>query len=412
MKSTCPCTGLPVLHQQHWKADHHRQGYSTKFSLIGHDIIHGEIVSNEAVVMEYIDKELFMSVLSQNSLSGKPFNLLFDLSQVEKISFTCKKSIVDFFYNSGPPFKTLVLYSAKKEIVPILETFASIAPSRSSVVISSDYREAMDMILKPDAERAGSESEATCTSEDEEYRTLKKEFFSSLAKLSWLDLLNHPMIIPDSNNPLYPYFKALEAFQQDLREMQRQHMEKCQERKESFNRKITDKAIQFNAQTAMNNSLESQLDRKRASLTNRIESNDAELRRLKATMNRSLEPSRQLINFMEQAGFDEKTRKQITELLSKLADSTEGDEHHAASLTPEDAAFIAALQQKHPSLTERELKTCLLIKYNHSNNGIANALGVNPRGAESLRYRLHKKLGLEKGKTIKKYLFEIETDVH
>jgi len=412
MKSTCPCTGLPVLHQRQWQADHHRQGYSTKFSLIGKDIIHGEIVSDKAIVMEYIDKDVFTSVLDQNNLCGKPFYLLFDLSRVENISFSCKKSMVNFFYNSGPPFKTLALYNANKKIVPILETFSAIAPTRSSVIISRDYQEAIDMILMPDAERIGSESEATCTSEDEEYQTLKKEFFSSLAKFCWLDLLNHPIIIPDSNNTIYPYFKALEAFQQDLREMQRQHTEKCQEREESYNRKITGKAIQFNAQTAMNNSLESQLDRIRTSLTNRIESNNAELRRLKATMDQSLELSRLLINFVDQTGFGEETRKQITEHLSKLADSTQAHEHHATSLTQKNAAFRAKLQQKHPSLTQRELKICLMIKYNHRNNEIANALGVNPRGAESLRYRLHKKLGLEKGKTIKKYLFELETDVH
>jgi len=410
MKSTCPCTGLPVQYQQHWKADHHSQGYSTKFSLIGNDIIHGEIVSNEAIIMEYIDKEMFMRVLSQNNLSGKPFNLLFDLSQVEKISFSCKKSMVDFFYNSGPPFKTLVIYGAKKEIVPILETFASIAPCRSRVVISRDYQKAMDMILEPEPERAGSEK--SCAIEDEEYHTLKKEFFSSLAQFSWLDLLNHPIIIPDSNNRLFPYFKALEAFQKDLREIQRQHMEKCQEREEYYNRKITDKTIQFNAQTTMNNSLESELDRKKSSLTNRIESNDAELRRLKAKLDQSLEQKRLLIDFVDQKGFDEKSKKQITEHLDKLADSSQRHEHHAATITQKDAAFITALQQKHPSLTKRELRICLLIKYNHRNNEIANAMGVNPRGAESLRYRLHKKLGLEKGKTIKKYLLETETDLH
>lgn len=72
-------------------------------------------------------------------------------------------------------------------------------------------------------------------------------------------------------------------------------------------------------------------------------------------------------------------------------------------LTDTDTAFLALLQEKHPGLSEKELRISLLIKLNYDTREIARMSGLTKRGMETTRYRMHKKLGLEKHHSMKYY---------
>jgi DNA-binding CsgD family transcriptional regulator len=65
------------------------------------------------------------------------------------------------------------------------------------------------------------------------------------------------------------------------------------------------------------------------------------------------------------------------------------------------------LEKKHPNLNIREMKICLLVKLNYDTREIARTVGISTRGMESLRYRMHQKLGLGRHESIKSYLTEL-----
>ena len=76
-------------------------------------------------------------------------------------------------------------------------------------------------------------------------------------------------------------------------------------------------------------------------------------------------------------------------------------------LTASDSAFLSKLQRKHPNLNQRDLRICLLIKLNYDTKQIARSIGISTRGLESIRYRMHKKMGLSKHQSIKNYLTKL-----
>ncbi|MBB3698501.1 hypothetical protein KMW28_15935 [Flammeovirga yaeyamensis] len=69
--------------------------------------------------------------------------------------------------------------------------------------------------------------------------------------------------------------------------------------------------------------------------------------------------------------------------------------------------FFKALSEKHPNLKEGDLKLCGYILVNKSSKEIAPLFNITERSVELKRYRLRKKLGLEKGVTLQDYLKSI-----
>lgn len=404
----CPVSGLAVSEKTHWKAAHPHEGYLTKFSLIGQSIIHGEIVTDDDVVMDYIDINVFQTVIRESNLAGKAIHMLFNLNHVKGISLVYKKNLVNLLYNSGPVFKLLALYNADPEIYSILETLAAIVPEESTVVIVDDYHEAIQMILDSKSGKLGhapGEREG-----EEQYEACKKEFLSTLARFNWLNLFNHPITVPESTNQLYSYFKALEALQQDLREKQNFHLQEKERVTEEYKAKIDEKTILLNVQEAMNKKIESQLEREKSSLNCQIMAKEMELKRMSSIMTEKLLKVEMIRGLLEQENIEPGLKKKITCCCQELVDYYSRHEKKAEKeITAEDSSFLSKLQRKHPGLSKRDLNISLMIKQNYSTAEIAHAIGITPRGVESVRYRLHKKLGLAKHESIRDYLMDIAT---
>lgn len=70
--------------------------------------------------------------------------------------------------------------------------------------------------------------------------------------------------------------------------------------------------------------------------------------------------------------------------------------------------FISLLIAKHPSLTKGERDFCCLLKMNLSNKEIANILQIRPESVVTKKYRLAKKLNLEKDIDINQWLNTLE----
>jgi DNA-binding CsgD family transcriptional regulator len=69
--------------------------------------------------------------------------------------------------------------------------------------------------------------------------------------------------------------------------------------------------------------------------------------------------------------------------------------------------FIARLKEKHPDLTPKELRLCAYLKMNISTKEIAPLMNISIRGVEISRYRLRKKLALDKGTNLTEYILTL-----
>jgi DNA-binding CsgD family transcriptional regulator len=66
--------------------------------------------------------------------------------------------------------------------------------------------------------------------------------------------------------------------------------------------------------------------------------------------------------------------------------------------------FIAKIRQRHPNLTISEVKMCTYLKMNLSSKEMAPLLNLSVRGVETLRYRMRKKMGLDRDDNLMGYL--------
>jgi DNA-binding CsgD family transcriptional regulator len=67
-------------------------------------------------------------------------------------------------------------------------------------------------------------------------------------------------------------------------------------------------------------------------------------------------------------------------------------------------AFFQGLKDKHPTLTENELRLCAYIRIGMTSKQIAQVLSVLQESVHTSRYRLRKAIGLETSKSIEDYL--------
>ena len=68
--------------------------------------------------------------------------------------------------------------------------------------------------------------------------------------------------------------------------------------------------------------------------------------------------------------------------------------------------FLARLKGEFHNLTPNEHKLCAFLRLNLNTKDIANLMGISHRGVEIARYRLRKKLDLNKGQNLSKFILE------
>ena len=68
--------------------------------------------------------------------------------------------------------------------------------------------------------------------------------------------------------------------------------------------------------------------------------------------------------------------------------------------------FLNRLQEQFQDLTPNEQKLCVFLRLNLNTKDIANLMGISLRGVELARYRLRKKLELDTGQNLSKFILE------
>lgn len=161
------------------------------------------------------------------------------------------------------------------------------------------------------------------------------------------------------------------------------------------------------AQTETSNKKNVQdLEKEVAELKARVTFKDMELTRISTAIAEKTGKLKKLLDQIENLDLDQATKKSMKEYCLTLIDSHTIGKMINTELTEADSVFLSKLQKKHPKLNQREMRVLHLVKLNHDTRDIAQTIGISTRGLESIRYRLHKKLGLGKHQSIKTYLSE------
>ena len=140
-------------------------------------------------------------------------------------------------------------------------------------------------------------------------------------------------------------------------------------------------------------------------LQSTVESNEKELLRVSAVNLANRGPGlRNLLDQIYALDIDVTVKREMTDTCLRLIEIENFAKRNGTELTEIDAAFVAKVEKKHHGLNQRELKICLFIKLNYDTIEIARAVGISTRGMESIRYRMHRKLGLDRHDSMKTYL--------
>ncbi len=69
-----------------------------------------------------------------------------------------------------------------------------------------------------------------------------------------------------------------------------------------------------------------------------------------------------------------------------------------------DQHFVKSIQKEYPNLTSNDIRMCSLIRMNLSNKEIASLCNISSRGVEQSKYRLKKRLGLDKDEDLPRFI--------
>jgi len=144
-----------------------------------------------------------------------------------------------------------------------------------------------------------------------------------------------------------------------------------------------------------------------ADLKMRIATQDMELTRISTAIAEKTKSLRLLLDQIRTLDIDAGVKLLMTESCLSLIEKETIGKRLNINQTESDSEFLSKLHKIHPNLNQRELRICLLIKLNADTPEIASSVGTSTRGMESIRYRIHKKLGLGKHQSIKTFLSDL-----
>ncbi|MCF8216913.1 MAG: LuxR family transcriptional regulator [Chlorobium sp.] len=401
----CPVCGLPITRRPHWHTYHAEADYSVPFEAIGSDIVHIQVVTDHDTYLDHIDNQMFLTVCNDLGITGKTVYVVINLNHIRNIRFSYKKDFANLIYNWGPIFSVLVLYNAHPDILTTLECFASICPINSRLLITDTYQDAICHIMSIRS------SEDHQTQPQEEPRNsfdgIKRSFLTALARISWLDM--HDLPVPATCGEFSPFFLALEEFRKDIQAKKQLHQQNCNQEKIHGEQQLEHNRIQLNAKIDlyMKNGL--QFGHDIQSMENIISAKEAELAEITALAEHDGLQLSRLYEQIESLSIEPAMKTKLLEECGSLIETGTAAKQFRMELTEADWQFLRVLQNNHPSLSEKERRLCLLIKLNYNTKDIARETGVSLRGMETIRYRLHKKIGLQKHQSMKQYFALLQT---
>lgn len=396
----CMVSGEEIVSNHRWIFRNPKKLYATCIRRIGRNILYAWVDSAKPVVLETFEGDLVKKVLEDSNLENKPAYLIWNLKHVKEITYAYKQGIVDFLYNPSPPLTCVVFYNTTQEFRNTAEIIQAILPSCLKVLFAENYNQAMRIIL----DVIGGRDPSSNTNDSGEYEELKKTFLATTARIGWLNMLNSSIPAPHSRHDLYPFFSALSFLQKDLIE----RTERYKKKKLQLESGQREKADMINSMISTIESdkkrLLSEFKKEKSALEETLSLRRNQYRAIE-TMLKSRKPELwKIMHNVANLAIDDRHKIQILDICEKLIESEKNQKKTNFPLTSTDSEFLSLLHKKHPNLNNRDIKVCLLIKLNYTTTEIASCYAISKRGMESLRYRLHKKMGLPKNLSLKNYL--------
>jgi DNA-binding CsgD family transcriptional regulator len=393
--------------KSHWKCHHPAAEYTKWMSVIDGNIVHTwiDVETRSDIILDFMDIELLQVVLSESDLLSRQFHILFDLDHISDITFNYKRAITNLFFNWSPILGVIVFYNIPESMRIIVETFAAVAPHNICVILEKTYEKSIENIR---AFKAGKLTAREPDAENNNLQALNKKFLEAIARISWLNMLDQSITIPPNGHPYYPFFKAIDSMRSDLIEREREKENEVQLLKQDFGHRITQLVIKMNAQSEVNNKSSREREKEIADLTKRIKTLEMELTRVSTVLDDNKRGVRNLFEKISSVDIDPGVKKALTNSCLSLIENEVIEKQLNRETTESDSIFLSRLQKKFPNLNQRELRISLLVKLNYGTTEIASSIGLSTRGMESIRYRIHKKLGLGKHQSIKIFLSELD----
>ena len=98
---------------------------------------------------------------------------------------------------------------------------------------------------------------------------------------------------------------------------------------------------------------------------------------------------------------------EVVQIIDKKINSTDDWKLFEEAFTNVDKAFLKDIKTKHPELTSNDLRLCAYLRLNLSSKEIGPLLNISHRSVEVKRYRLRKKLNLERDTSLSSYILSI-----
>ncbi|ABB24076.1 helix-turn-helix transcriptional regulator [Pelodictyon luteolum] len=405
----CSVSHLPVTRLPEWSVRHGSAGYVKEISVIGNDIIHSRVVADVPVVLDYMDNDLIHSVIDSPVLRGSPIHWIWNLQDVDGMSWGYKKDITNLLYRWSPSLRLIVFYNLRPSFRTMMETAASVVPAQIEVIFADSFKDAVESTL---AFKSGTLPQASFwgTSKDEGHARLQ-EFLCAVAKMTWFNMLDQVVPFPAADSPYYPFLRSIACMQDDLRSRAAEHQAEMADLRRSYEQRLDRKKHHMKAQMELHRQALQGFEEERSRLLLQLCSKEQKLEsvsRSVAEKRAALDAiARKVMALEDDAGRGAGIAATCRSLFSSGSSAPIADAQAGIRFAERDRAFITLLEKIHPSLTPRELQTLLLMKHNTTNRELSGMMGVSARGVESLRYRIHKKLGIGRHRSIKSYLLEL-----
>ncbi len=388
---------LQITDKGHWRKNHPEEGCIKHINVINGNIIHYWFETDQDIILNSVDNDLLETVLNETGLHLKPFNVIMDLSSVREITCNYKHSIANLLYNWKPPLRTVGLFNVGRSLRILVESLAAVVPQNMQFILAESYEDVLEKVI------SGRKDFNILENRNEDDQ-IKHRFLESAAKLTWLNMLEEPVPVPPLENKYYPYFRLLEEIRSDLVTKEGEKKKEYLEVKKEFECRIAHMNIKMNAQGELNKKTTQQQEKEILELKSVITCHETELSRLSRSFTEKMTALRKLLEHIQSIDIETRQKKKMLGLCQSLLETEEIEINLQNGLSEPESAFILALQNRHPNLNQRELKISLLVRKNYDTEEIGRSLGITKRGMESIRYRLHKKLGLGKHQSIKAYL--------
>lgn len=397
----CPVTKLPVTESPRWQVEHPEPGYRVFFEVIGPDIIHAKVVGDEPTYLDYIDVDVFQNICEEMQLNGRKVFVVVDYDPINEVRLSYKRDFGNLFYNWGPWIAVLVVYNVRPAITAHMLGLGALCPARSEALIVGSYREAMEHIA--DYKRRYGPADVPEPPVADSVEDIAGRFFAAVSRISWLDMLDQPVTAPPEENEFRLFFTALDELRRDLLVREEEHQEKLRKLREEYRRREEECRIQINLRQDLSRRDAEQYEAELYRLRNILSAKEDELAGVAGMFDSKISSLVKLCQEIDRVDATAELRETISTLCHKISLRKNAEIELSTELTDADACFLAALQDRHPGLNERERRLSLFIKLNYATKDIARSAGISLRGMENIRYRLHKKLGLQPHQSLKNY---------